>query len=327
MTSARELSKLKGRVELRHLRCFLAVAEELHFARAAERLHIEQSPLSRAIKELEEVLDAKLFARTTRITRLTQAGKQFLEHVPKVFTALQRARDSVNAATGGFHGQLRIALSEGSTQARLPALLAQCRKHEPQIDIRLFEVPLPQLVKGLHDGAYDVGFAQSDDVGEGVLAESAWRDPIVVALPARHPLMVHERVPLREVLRYPVVMCDSVASEGNARQVAGMLRGGDHSPLVARQVTSLDLMMALVSAGFALGLAGASQFAARREEGVVSRPLAGQSPTLTTYLLRLEGQPAGTLARFIERVGFIEPADGVASAVRADVAALEENKP
>ena len=82
-------------MELRHLRCFISVAEELHFARAAEKLHIEQSPLSRAIKELEEELGVMLFARTTRSTRLTRAGRLFLEHVQRVFTALEQARDSV----------------------------------------------------------------------------------------------------------------------------------------------------------------------------------------------------------------------------------------
>lgn len=82
-------------MELRHLRCFLAVAEELHFARAAERLHIDQSPLSRTIKELEEELGARLFVRTTRSTQLTRAGRLFLEHVQRVFAALDQARDSV----------------------------------------------------------------------------------------------------------------------------------------------------------------------------------------------------------------------------------------
>jgi hypothetical protein len=91
-------------MELRHLRCFLAVAEELHFTRAAE-LHIEQLPLSRVIKELEEYLGAPLFIRTTRSTRLTRAGKLFLEHMPRVFTALQQAHDSVNAAANGFLGR------------------------------------------------------------------------------------------------------------------------------------------------------------------------------------------------------------------------------
>src|SRR3546814_15398860 len=88
-------------MELRHLRCFLAVAEELHFARAAERLHIEQSPLSRAIKDLEEELGVVLFARTTRSTRLTRAGQLFLEHVPRVFIALQQARYSAQAVSNG----------------------------------------------------------------------------------------------------------------------------------------------------------------------------------------------------------------------------------
>ena len=114
-------------MELRHLRYFLAVAEELHFARAAERLHIDQSPLSRAVKELEEELGARLFVRTTRSTQLTRARRFFLEHVPRVFASIEQARDSVRSAANGFHGQLRIALSDGITPSRLPALLAQCR--------------------------------------------------------------------------------------------------------------------------------------------------------------------------------------------------------
>jgi DNA-binding transcriptional LysR family regulator len=144
-------------MELRHLRCFLAVAEELHFARAAEKLHMEQSPLSRSIKELEEDLGAVLFARNTRSTRLTRAGALFLEHVQRIFTTLQQARDSVKAAAHGFHGQLRIALSDGITPSRLPAVLALSRQEEPETEIRLSEVPLSQQIKGLHDDLYDVG--------------------------------------------------------------------------------------------------------------------------------------------------------------------------
>ena len=136
-------------MELRHLRCFLAVAEELPFARAAERLHIEQSPLSRTIKELEEDLGGQLFFRTSRKTRLTRAGKLFLEHVSRIFTALQQARDSVQAAGHGFHSQLRIALSDGMTPSRLPTLLALCRQEELEVQIRFFEVPLSQHIKGL----------------------------------------------------------------------------------------------------------------------------------------------------------------------------------
>lgn len=293
-------------MEIRHLRCFLAVAEELHFARAAERLHIEQSPLSRAIKELEEELGVVLFARTTRSTKLTRAGKLFLEHVPRVFTALQQARDSVRAAANGFHGQLRIALSDGITPSRLPTLLALCRQEEPEVEIRLSEVLLSQQIKGLHDDLYDVGFAQSDEVGDGIVASPVWSDALMVAVPARHPLLTHKRIPLEELLRYPLVLCDPQVCEGHARQVERVLRRAETEPLIAERVASCDLMMALVSAGFALGLTGASHIATSRESGVVARPLAVRVPPLTTYLLRPAGETSDELARFIERVQAIE---------------------
>lgn len=298
-------------MELRHLRCFIAVAEELHFARAAERLHIEQSPLSRTIKELEEDLGEQLFVRTSRSTRLTRAGKLFLEHVPRIFTALEQARDSVKAAANGFHGQLRIALSDGITPSRLPTLLALCRQEEPEVEIRLFEVPLSQQIKGLHDDLYDVGFAQSDEVGDGIAVEPIWSDPLMVAVPARHPLLKHKRIPLDEVLRYPLVLCDPQVCEGHARQVERVLRRAEQEPMIAERVASCDLMMALVSAGFALGLAGAPHIVSSRESGVVARPLAGRSPMLTTYLLHREAETSEVLARFIERVQAIESAKGV----------------
>ncbi|QNI00318.1 LysR family transcriptional regulator [Shewanella algae] len=296
-------------MELRHLRCFLAVAEELHFARAAERLHIEQSPLSRTIKELEEDLGELLFVRTSRRTRLTRAGKLFLEHVPRVFTALEQARDSVKAAANGFHGQLRIALSDGVTPSRLPTLLALCRQEEPEVEIRLSEVPLCQQLKGLQDDLYDVGFAQSDEVGDGIVVRAVWTDPIMVAVPARHPLLTHKRIPLEEVLRYPLVLCDPQACEGHARQIDRLLRRVEQEPMIAERVASCDLMMALVSAGFALGLAGAAHISASRESGVVARPLSGRSPMLTTYLLHREAETSEVLSRFVERVQAIESPD------------------
>jgi DNA-binding transcriptional LysR family regulator len=294
-------------VELRHLRCFLAVAEELHFARAAERLHIEQSPLSRAIKELEEDLGTQLFARTTRSTRLTRAGKLFLEHVPRVFTALEQARDSVKAAVNGFHSQLRVALSDGIPPSRFSTFLALCRQEEPEIEIRLSEVPLAQQLKGLHDDLYDVGFARSDEVSDGFIAEAIWNDPLMVAVLARHPLLTFKRIPLDEVLRYPLVLGDPHACEGYAKQIERVLRRVDQEPLIAERVASIDLMMALVAAGYALGLAGGSQISASREPGVVARPLAGRTTMLTTYLLRPDSEPSETLARFIERARTIGP--------------------
>ena len=314
-------------MELRHLRCFMAVAEELHFARAAERLHIEQSPLSRAIKELEEDLGEQLFVRTSRSTRLTRAGKLFLEHVPRVFTALQQARDSVKAAANGFHRQLRIALSDGITPSRLPALLALCREEEPEVEIRFFEVPLSQQIKGLNDDLYDLGFAQSEEVGDGITALPVWSDPLMVAVPARHSLLIHKRIPLEELMRFPLVVCDAPACEGHARQVERVLRRSSMEPLIAERVASSDLMMALVSAGLAVGLSGASHIATSREPGVVARPLAGRSPVLTTYLLYPAGEPSQVLARFIERVQAIESPKAVRPAPGNDPYLSEETEP
>lgn len=180
-------------MELRHLRCFLAVAEELHFARAAERLHIEQSPLSRAIKELEEDLGVRLFIRNSRSTRLSRAGQVFKEHVPRIFTALQQAREGAKTVAAGYDGQLRIALSDGITPPRLSAFLAKCRDDDPEVGILLAEIPLSKQIAGLREDLYDAGFAQSDDVGDGMLALPAWHCPLVVAVPAKHPL--HGAVP------------------------------------------------------------------------------------------------------------------------------------
>lgn len=266
--------------------------------------------MSRTIKELEEDLGEKLFIRTSRSTRLTRAGKLFLGHVPRIFMALQQARDCVKAAANGFHGQLRIALSDGITPSRLPTLLALCRQEEPEVEIRLFEVPLPQQIKGLQDDLYDVGFAQSDEVGDGVVAKMVWSDALMVAVPSRHPLLRHKRIPLEEVLRHPLVLCDPQVCEGHARQVDRVLRRIDMEPLIAERVSSFDLMMALVAAGFALGLSGASHIASSREPGVVARPLAGRSPMLATYVLHREGETSDVLARFIERAQAIESPKG-----------------
>lgn len=293
-------------MELRHLKRFLAVAEELHFTRAAKKLHIQQSPLSRAIRELEEELGVPLFVRTTRSTCLSPAGQLFLEHARRILAAVEQARDSVQAVANGFHGQLRIVLSDCSARSRLPALLALWRQEEPEVEVRLFEAPLSQQIRGLHDGQYDVGLSLSNEVDDGIVAHPLWSEPLVVAVPPRHPLLAYRYIPPEELLRYPLVLFDPQACEWHARLVDRLLRRLDQEPLVADRVSSLDLMMTLVSAGLALGLAGASQVFASRESGVVARPLAGQVPRVTTYLMRLDAEPSETLARFIERASAAE---------------------
>ncbi|MDP2162958.1 MAG: LysR family transcriptional regulator [Hydrogenophaga sp.] len=289
-------------MELRHLRYFIAVAEELHFARAAERLHIEQSPLSRAIKDLEYDLSVQLFERTTRSTRLTWAGQVFLDEAKHVLSAVDQAKASVKAAANGYRGTLRIALSDGIYPLRLAALLAQCREDEPDVEIRLFEVPLAQQLKGLRGGLYDAGFAQAAEVGEDIVAQSVWSDPLMIAVPARHPLLAHKRIPLTELIRYPLVLCHPELCEGCYRQIERILRTVDVEPVVAEHAASFDLMMTLVAAGYGLSFASESHMMVCRHPEVVARPLAGQALLLTTYLLRPNAESSDPLNRFVGRL-------------------------
>ena len=173
---------------------------------------------------------------------------------------------------------------------------------EPEVEIRLSEVPLSQQIKGLNSDFFDAGFAQSNEVGEGITAEPVWSDALVVAVPARHPLLAHRRIPLREVLRYPLVLCHPDSCEGFWKQLKQVLRTVDAELIVADRVPSLDLMMTLVAAGYGLGFATAAHIAGARNPDVIARPLAGRSPMLTTYLLRPDSEPSEQLSRFIDRV-------------------------
>src|SRR3989344_5515442 len=151
--SLSRLNSERRHVNLRHLRCFIAVAEELHFGRAARRLHMEQSPLSRTIRGLETDLGVMLLERTPRIVRLTLAGQVFLEDARRVLLAFDQAQTNARAVAAGHRGTLRIALSDDIGQMRLSALLALCREEAPGVGIRLFEtllahkqVPLEEVV-------------------------------------------------------------------------------------------------------------------------------------------------------------------------------------
>ena len=136
----------------------------------------------------------------------------------------------------------------------------------------------------------------------------------MVAVPTRHPVLAFKQVPLKEVLRYPLALGDPAICEGHARQVDRFLRTCEQEPLIAQRVATFDVMMTLVSAGLALGLAGEAHIISSRESGVVARRLAGKPLMLTTYLLRRDAEPSEMLARFIERVAFIDSADDLSTA-------------
>jgi len=288
-------------MELRHLRYFVAVAEELHFARAAERLHMEQSPLSRAIKELEDDLGARLFERTTRSTRITWAGEVFLDEARRILAIVEQAREHTKAAAQGHKGQLRVALSDGIAQLRLANLFAQCRADEPDVEVRIFELPFNQQVKGLRNGLLDVGFSMSSAVGEDITAEAIWTDPLAVILPANHPLATKRRISLEEAVAQPLVLCHPEVGSGCHAQLDALVRSVNEKPLVVDHAASLGVMMTLVGAGYGIGFAISIQAETIQRPDVAIRPFTGRPPVLTTYLLRSSGDLSGSLVDFLGR--------------------------
>ncbi len=289
-------------MELRLLRYFVAVAEELHFGRAAQRLHIEVSPLSRAIKDLEYSLGARLFERTTRSTRITWAGQVLLEDARRLLASAKETKRNVAAAANGFQGCLRIGLSDGVAQPRVAALLARSREEQPELEVRVYAMSLAKQLKGLHNDQLDVAFALTDEVGAGLVAEPLWSDPLVAVLPAGHRLEAQPRVSLEDVVRCPLILCHPDKGSGSTRQIDGLLKSTRVELLIADHVPTLGMMLTLIGAGYGIGLALGTHVATVQRPDIVARPLA-EKLTLTTYLLRADRKPCEPLARFIEQVG------------------------
>lgn len=289
-------------MDFRLLRYFVAVAEELHLVRAAARLGIEQSSLSRAMRDLENQLGVQLFDRSTRRTRLTWAGQVFLGESRRVQATVEQAVKSAKAAAQGYQGHLRIAFCDSLAQPRIATLLARSREDEPELEIRVFELPFAQQLKVLDDDLLDIGFALSSAVHDGLVAEPMWTDPLSVILPARHPLLAHVQVPLGEALKFPLVLCHPESGSGCRHQIQAMLEDTGTPLKLVDEVASLGVMLTLVGAGYGIGFAIASQVQTLQRPDISIRPLAGTPPMLSTYMLRRQGEPSEPMKRFMERV-------------------------
>ena len=160
----------------RYLRYFLVVAEEQSFARAAARVHIEPSPLSRAIRELESDLQAHLFQRIHGRIRLTWAGDVFREEARRILMFVEDARIRVRSAEQGYCGQLRIGLTDHLAQPQFIRLLARYREEEPLTKIRILEMTVSEMVKAMSYDQSDAGFTIHPEPGEGLRKEVVWRD-------------------------------------------------------------------------------------------------------------------------------------------------------
>jgi len=284
-------------MELRHLRYFIVLAEELNFTRAAERLHIEQSPLSRVIKDLEEELGTPLFHRGRRGSRLTTAGDVLLTDARQVLAMMEQMRKNVRAIASGYRGVIRIAISDGAVEPRLSGLLARLRADEPELEVRMSDVPLSSQLRGLRDGHFDVGLALSNDVGKGIVAEAIWVDPLLAVVPLSHPLLAFPRVPLHELVRHPLVLCDPAVREGCSQQITRFLRAEGGEPIIAEYAGSIDMMLIFVAAGYGVGFVTDAQMEICRHPEVAMRPVDAKEAMMTTYLL----QPASGRSELAER--------------------------
>jgi len=290
-------------MELHHLRRFVILAEELHFTRAAERLHIEQSPLSRNIKELEDDLGVTLFHRDRRGTRLTSAGRTLLKEARRLLSVMEQVRKNVKAVASGLRGSLHIAVSDGVIDPRLSAFLARCREEEPETKIHLSEVTLSEQLRGLRCGDLMFGLACTAEAGEGIIAESVWQDALLAAVPIRHQLLAHKTISFPALVDYPLILYDPQQCEGQHRELLRLLRPLEDELNIIEYAASQDMMLALVGAGYGIGFITANRFALCRCPHVITRPLDVDFAVMTTYLLcpSEEQQPA-LLDRFATRL-------------------------
>lgn len=294
------------RIEFRHLRYFIALAEELHFSRAAGKLHIEPSPLSRAIKELEQELGVLLFDRNRRGTRLTDAGEIFLVEARRLFSGLDSAIEVARQAATGYRRVLRIAVSDGVAGYQLAALLARCRAEEPEVLIQLTEVPLAEQLRGLRNRTFDAGFACEPDGGANLVSRSVWTDRLVAVVPERHHLVAHRELSLHLLRRLPLILCHPQKCEGLARQLERVVHSAIGHPESVRRATSIPMMTTFVAAGYGIGFAPEGLLSLGCRPGVIVRPITDEAAQITTYFLRRKENPSEQLSRFSRRVKLLD---------------------
>lgn len=289
-------------MRLRHLRYFITVAEELSFKRASARLHIEPSPLSRAIRDLEHDVGVELLHRKKGKIRLTESGDAFREDARRILSLYEEARNYARVVAVGNQGRLRIGLADNLAQPHITRLLALCREEEPRTIVNISDMMAGELVAALNRDLIDAGFTVDGEQIAGIAMEEVWSDPPVIAIPRYHPLLSFDKVPLAEVLRYPLILCHPERCASGYKQFLRSLHAsGLPMPTVAEYISGHEQMMQLVAAGYGIGVGLTSQAALYRHDDVILRPAADDHACVSTYLATTADPASPQLARFIER--------------------------
>ncbi|MBC7684890.1 MAG: LysR family transcriptional regulator [Bdellovibrionales bacterium] len=289
-------------MELRHLRYFIAVAEELNFTRAAERLHIGQPPLSQAIQALEADVGAQLFERTRRWVRMTEAGRLFLADARNILALSEQAADTARRAQRGEAGELRIGFTFSTPLTPLFAtVINRYRQHFPAVSLRLHEMAtLPQL-DALGQRTLDLGFVRpSEGPPPAAIVLSALReDPLVAVLPTALPLSRKKTVSIAELKDMPFVMYPPAAGTGIYPQIFRLCREAGFVPRIGQIAGEASTIIGLVAAGCGVSVLPSS-FDRIRMDGVAYRPLSGKAASTTLLLARRGDEHSPLVAAFVE---------------------------
>jgi DNA-binding transcriptional LysR family regulator len=284
-------------MELRHLRYFIAVAEELSFTAAAKRLNISQPPLSQQIRELEAELRTPLFDRTSRRVELTAAGAGFLDHARAILAQAEHAVEDVHAISAGRIGMVRIGTTGSVLLGPLAGVIAAFGRRYPGIAVRLREMGPSEQVASLHARRVDVIFLRRPPPDAELLAEIGWREEVGVCLPVGHPLAGLDRVPLAALEGY-----DMISLRLRDSRFAQSLRDAcitvGFTPRILHEVVESYSLTSLVAAGLGVALVPECVRTLGRPD-VLYRPLQPPVPEADVWMLYRPDRPVA-LDRMLE---------------------------
>lgn len=289
-------------IELRPLRQFVALAEELHFGRAAARLHMTQPPLTQAIQQLERTLGAPLFERTQRRVALAPAGAALLPLVRRLLQQADELPRRAQAAAAGRAGRLRLAFVSSVSYGPLPGWLSGFRAAQPEVAVELREATLDVQLDAFAAGEIDAGFVlhAQGAAPPGLAALQVLREPLVLALPDTHPLAARRTLPFDRIAAEPLVIFPRAIAPSLFDAVVGHYRAMGATPAIAQEAIQMQTIVNLVSAGLGVAWVPASLMQLQRP-GVVYRPLSGAPLACETSLVWAE-PAAPVVQRFVGHV-------------------------
>src|SRR5688572_24773943 len=264
-------------MELRHLRYLVAVAEELHFGRAAILLNISQPPLSQQIRQLEEELGVRLFQRTKREVRLTEAGRRIVNEAHQVLSQVDHFAKVAAKASEGEIGHLSVGAVAGVTEILVETLRIFSQRY-PGVHIELQHMSTGSQIESLRDGAIRVGFVNLPVTEATLTLETVKKEPLWVALPKNHRLTHFKRVPLKELAKERIILFPRRVTPGLHDVITGMCQNAGFSLNVAHEVDNLPGSLTLVSAD--LGISFCTPSVQKLWPNVTFRPFEDYVPQL-----------------------------------------------